>query len=57
MVEEIAWMEDLSPFDWYDPTTVLREGLMVGDALLSLGVAVLLFVISVLAFNRRDIGV
>ena len=57
MVEEIAWMEDLSPFDWYDPMTVLREGLMVGDALLSLGVAVLLFVISVLAFNRRDIGV
>jgi ABC-2 type transport system permease protein len=57
LVDAIAWIENLSPFDWYDPTAILREGLMVGDALLSLGASAFLIVVAVVAFDRRDIGV
>jgi len=57
MVEALTWIEDLSPFDWYEPTAILRDGVTTGDALLSLGVVVFFVAVAAVAFDRRDVGV
>lgn len=54
-VEQIAWLENLSPFHWYDATGTLGDGLDWGLSLLMVAVAVTFVAIAVLAFNRRDV--
>lgn len=54
-VESIAWLQKLSPFYWYDATSTLKDGLDPGLTFLLAGVAFVLVVGAVFAFNRRDV--
>lgn len=57
MVEEIAWMERLSPFYYATGAEPLRYGVQAGDAAILLAVTVILIAGAVVAFNRRDVAV
>lgn len=57
MVESLAWVERLSPFDWYDPTEILRSGAASADIALCLAVSAIFVVIGLFGFQRRDVGV
>ena len=54
-LDAIAWMQNLSPFYWFDATGTLENGLDIGLTLLLLGVGLALVVVAVFAFNRRDV--
>jgi ABC-2 type transport system permease protein len=55
-VEAIAWMQELSPFHWFDGSATLRDGFRLGDTALLAGVAVALVMGAAVAFSRRDVG-
>jgi ABC-2 type transport system permease protein len=54
-VEELAWAAKLTPFYYYGESVPLRDGLPVGHALVLMGVAAVGLLLSILAFDRRDI--
>lgn len=56
-VDGLAWIEDLSFFHYYGGSTVLDEGLVVGDSLVLAGSIAVLVALAVVGFRRRDIGV
>lgn len=57
MVDEIAWLRDVSPFHFYSGGEPLRNGLQAGDlGVLALASAVLVAV-GGLVFDRRDVAV
>lgn len=55
--EGLAWLQNLSPFYWYDATATLRDGIDPAMTLLLAGVGFVLVFIAVVAFNRRDVAV
>lgn len=55
--ENLAWLQDLSPFRYYSGGQPLRNGLQLGDATLLLVVSLLLVGAGTLAFTRRDVAV
>jgi ABC-2 type transport system permease protein len=56
-VQGLEWTRDLSPWHWYLGGEPLKNGLQAGDALLLLGVTVVLVAAGTWLFNRRDIAV
>lgn len=56
-VDAISWTQDLSPFHYFAGGAPLRNGLQLGDALILLGASVLLVVLAVVGFRRRDVAV
>jgi ABC-2 type transport system permease protein len=56
-VDALAWLQNVSPFFWSDPTGTLRDGINPTNTLLLGGVAVGFVAAAVVAFNRRDVGV
>jgi ABC-2 type transport system permease protein len=56
-VEELEWVENLSPFHWLNSENPLRSGIQIGDALLMLGLASVLVAVGTWLLNRRDIAV
>jgi ABC-2 type transport system permease protein len=53
----LAWTQKISPFYYYSGGQPLVNGLQVGDSLVLAGTAVVLVVIGIGGFLRRDIGV
>lgn len=47
---------DLSIWKYFDTQTVMRDGLQAGNVALLLGLALVLLVLSVFAFERRDVA-
>jgi beta-exotoxin I transport system permease protein len=57
MVDELAWLRDISPFHFYSGGVPLRNGLQLGN-LATLGAAsAMLVVVGGLLFDRRDVAV
>jgi ABC-2 type transport system permease protein len=56
-VEGLAWLQNLSPFYWFNATATLRDGIDPAMTLLLAGVALVFVLVAVFAFNRRDVGV
>ena len=55
-VEGLEWVRNLSPFHWLNGGEPLQNGIRAGDALLMLGLVVVLVAAGTLAFERRDIA-
>ena len=55
-IESLAWLQNLSPFHWFNGTGTLRDGIDLAMTLLLAGVAVVMVVAAIAAFNRRDVG-
>ncbi|MFZ0625742.1 MAG: ABC transporter permease subunit [Acidimicrobiia bacterium] len=55
-VEGLAWLENLSFFNYYDGAAVLKDGLDPAKTLVLIASALILVGIGAIAFNRRDIG-
>ncbi|MGA7282157.1 MAG: hypothetical protein WBZ40_10300, partial [Acidimicrobiia bacterium] len=55
-VEGLAWLENLSFFNYYDGAAVLKEGLDPAKTLVLIASALILVGIGAIAFNRRDTG-
>ncbi len=53
----LEWVRNLSPFHWLNGDNPLQTGVQIGDALLMLGLAVVLVVVGTWAFDRRDVAV
>ena len=53
----LAWTQKISPFYYYSGGQPLVNGLQVGDSLVLAGTAVVLVVIGIGGFVRRDVGV
>ena len=56
-VQGLEWTRDLSPWHWYLGGEPLTNGLQTSDALLLLGVTVVLVAAGSWRFNRRDVAV
>jgi ABC-2 type transport system permease protein len=56
-VEGLEWTRDLSPWHWYLGGEPLKNGLQTGDALLLLGVTLVLVAAGTWVFTRRDVAV
>jgi ABC-2 type transport system permease protein len=56
-VDGLAWLQNLSPFYWFNGTATLRDGIDLPKTLLLAGVSLLFVAIGAVAFNRRDVGV
>jgi ABC-2 type transport system permease protein len=56
-VAAVSWLKWVSPFHYYFEGRPLYEGLPVGDYLVLAGATAVLVLTSVLAFDRRDVGV
>jgi ABC-2 type transport system permease protein len=57
MVDELAWLRDLSPFHFYSGGSPLRHGVQVIDVAVLLLASALLVTIGGLRFDRRDVAV
>lgn len=55
-VDEIAWLQKLSPFYYYDHNVPVKNGIEIVDAGLLLAIAVVAFVVALIAFERRDLA-
>lgn len=55
-VDAIAWMQEASPFHWFDATETLRSGFDPATTLLLVATASVFLVGAVAAFNRRDVA-
>lgn len=55
--EGLAWVRNVSPFHWLNGRNPLETGIEVGDALLMVGLSVVLVVLGTWLFNRRDVAV
>jgi beta-exotoxin I transport system permease protein len=55
-VKSLAWLENLSFFNYYDGAAALRDGMNPTKSLVLVVSALVLTGIGVVAFNRRDIG-
>lgn len=56
-VEGMEWIKDFSPFKWLNGANPLKTGVDASDALLMLGLTVLLVAAGTWAFGRRDVAV
>jgi ABC-2 type transport system permease protein len=56
-VESLAWLQDLSPFHWFNSTATLRDGVDWPMTLLLAAVSLIFVAGATVAFNRRDVGV
>jgi ABC-2 type transport system permease protein len=56
-VEGLAWIQELSPFHWFDGTGTLRDGIDPANTLLLAATALVLTLVAAAAFNRRDVAV
>ncbi len=56
-VDGLEWTRNLSPFHWLTGGSPLRNGVQLGNALVMLGLAVLLVAVGTWRFERRDIAV
>lgn len=56
-IDALAWTQDLSPFFYYSGGSPLRDGWQVGDALVLAGASLVLLVVAVVGFVRRDVAV
>ncbi|HEX6301373.1 MAG TPA: ABC transporter permease subunit [Acidimicrobiia bacterium] len=56
-IEELAWLQDFSPFYWFAGTATLRDGIDLPKTLLLAAVSLAFVAIATVAFNRRDVGV
>jgi len=57
LVDEIAWMQKLTPFFWLQDPNPLAEGLDPAATAIFVTATAILMVVAVAGFNRRDIGV
>lgn len=57
LVDEIAWLQKLTPFYWLQQPNPLANGLDVGATLIFIAATVTLMGVAVWGFNRRDVGV
>lgn len=57
LVDELAWMRDLSPFRYYSGGEPLRHGLQVADLGVLLVASAVLIAVGGLLFDRRDVAV
>lgn len=55
--EYLAWTQKISPFYYYSGGQPLANGLQVGDALILAGASIVLALIGIGGFARRDVGV
>jgi ABC-2 type transport system permease protein len=56
-IEGMEWIKGFSPFDWLNGGSPLRNGVQAGDVLIMSGLVVVLVVIGVWLFTRRDVAV
>ena len=56
-VEAIAWTRDISPFHYFSGGAPLRNGWQPADALILLGVSIVLVALAIASFRRRDVAV
>jgi len=52
----LEWFQNLSVFHFYDGAGVLEDGFVATDALILIGLSVILVALAAVGFNRRDIG-
>jgi ABC-2 type transport system permease protein len=57
MVDEIAFLRDLSPFHYYQGGEPLRNGVQVADLGVLVATSVVLVALGGLVFDRRDVAV
>ncbi len=57
LVDDGAWLQQLSPFHWYLGNDPLNEGLGLAGAGALLALTVVSLVVAVVAYDRRDLGV
>jgi ABC-2 type transport system permease protein len=57
MVDEIAFLRDISPFHYYSGGEPLRHGLQVADLGLLVAASAVLVALGGLVFDRRDVAV
>lgn len=55
-VDALAWTQSLSPFHYYSGGQPLRNGLQPIDAIVLAGATLVLIVLAVIAFRRRDLA-
>jgi len=56
-VERLAWLQQASPFHWFDGTGTLRDGMNPLNALLLIVTGLVLVGVAAAAFERRDVAV
>jgi ABC-2 type transport system permease protein len=56
-VEGLEWVQELSPFHWFDGSGTLRDGLDPFNLFLLVATVVVLVYAAVAAFERRDVAV
>lgn len=57
MADLPKWMQTVSPWYYYDGLNVLLDGIDPLNVALLLGLALLLLIVGIVAFERRDVGV
>ena len=57
MVEQLAWLRDVSPFHYYAGGLPLSNGFQVSDALVLAVASVILVAVGGVVFDRRDVAV
>lgn len=56
-IDALAWTQSLSPFHYYSGGEPLRNGLQMFDSLVLAAATVVLVVLAVIAFRRRDLAI
>lgn len=56
-IEGLSWLQELSPFHWFDGTGTLRDGFDPLNLLLLIVTTLLLVLAAATAFNQRDVAV
>lgn len=56
-VEGLSWLQELSPFHWFDGTGSLRDGIDPLNTFFLAATALVLTLAAAAAFNRRDVAV
>ena len=57
LVDEISWMQKLTPFFWLQDPNPLANGLDPASTGIFVAATAILLTVAVWAFNRRDIAV
>ncbi len=56
-VPDVDGLRAISFLRYYDSSAVMKDGLLMGNVLLMVGIAAVLVVLAVVGFRRRDVGV
>lgn len=57
MVEELTWLQDISPFHYYSGGQPLRSGVQLADSAVLAGASLVLVTVGGFLFDRRDVAV